>query len=78
MVQRKGELTTANPMLASALKQKQILVDSMNFLVRSTYRPSRKAPNKPHTVNSAPFRPANSWKAEEQVTEQLEQSGKRF
>lgn len=65
MAQYKGELTTANMMLASALRQKLILVDSMNFLVRSTYMPSRKAPNKPQTVNSAPFRPAKSWRAEE-------------
>lgn len=53
-------LTTAKTMLARALRQKQILVDSMKFLVRSTYSPSRKAPNKPHTVNRAPFRPANT------------------
>lgn len=57
-----AELTTANAMLASAARQKQTLVDSINFLVLSTYSPRRKAPSNPNTVNNAPFRPAKNYR----------------
>lgn len=53
-------LTTAKTEQPRDVRHMFILVTSVKFLVLSTYRPRRKAPRTPKTMETAPQSPAKS------------------